>query len=411
MWDGRTLSLIAPSHTADAVYTLERPDGFFASNSLAFLLAGAGIADFPIGDIAKPLASLMLGTADYERRLYSGPLGTLSRYVNAIVAYDPRHGPDERQHYADLRFQTFEEYRDWLVSVIRQAAESYGGTGMSVYLSRGSSSAACAALAAQVDAAATALCLDRAASGAPDDGTAIAKALGLQSHLLHRRQRPKSPEGKDQIRREEFDEVFEFSVGLGLADEFLRAPAELLAGRTVLTGFHGDRLWGLGAEPGPYLARADIAGASLGEFRARVGFLHIPVPMLGFRAAARLQAISRSEAMQAWRLGAVTTARSPRRLAEEAGVPRHLFGQEKQSAAHAGRQLPQAGAAFVQDADRPATGRRLPSCGGHFGGACGPAWRSGSAAQPLGATPIEPIPPPCRPEPRPIRPRRPAHCP
>src|SRR5687768_17811115 len=61
VWDGRTLSLIAPSHTADAVYTLERSDGFLASNSLAFLMAGAGIADFPIGEIAKPLASLMLG--------------------------------------------------------------------------------------------------------------------------------------------------------------------------------------------------------------------------------------------------------------------------------------------------------------------------------------------------------------
>src|SRR5687768_8663039 len=212
VWDGRTLSLIAPSHTADAVYTLERPDGLFASNSLAFLLAGAGIADFPIGDIAKPLASLMLGIAAYERRLYSGPLGTLSRYVNAIVVYDPRHGPDERQHYADLRFQTFEDYRDWLISVIGQAAESYGGNGISVYLSRGSSSAACAALAAQVDAAATALCLDRSNSGAADDGTAIAQALGLKSHLLHRRRRPKSGEGKDQIRREEFEEIFEFSV-------------------------------------------------------------------------------------------------------------------------------------------------------------------------------------------------------
>jgi hypothetical protein len=55
--------------------------------------------------------------------------------------------------------------------------------------------------------------------------------------------------------------------------------------------------------------------------------------MLGFRAAAQLQAISRSEAMQAWRHGADDDRPIARRLAEEAGVPRHLLGQEKQSAA------------------------------------------------------------------------------
>ena len=55
VWDGRRLSLITPSHSADAVYVMERPGELFAANSLAFLLAGAGISDFPITGVAKAL--------------------------------------------------------------------------------------------------------------------------------------------------------------------------------------------------------------------------------------------------------------------------------------------------------------------------------------------------------------------
>ncbi|HWT31227.1 MAG TPA: hypothetical protein VN240_09410, partial [Propylenella sp.] len=215
----------------------------------------------------------------------------------------------------------------------RQASETFGGKGISVYLSRGYNSAACAALAAQLDPAATALCLDRTRSGAPDDGTAIAAALGLKSVLLRRAEREKSSDGKDRISRAEFPGVYEFSVGLGLADECLKAPAELVAGRIVLTGFHGDRMWGPVAEPRRTLTRTDTTGASLGEFRLRAGFLHIPVPMLGFWAAPRLQEILRSDAMEKWRLGGDYDRPIARRIAEEAGVPREMFGHRKETAA------------------------------------------------------------------------------
>ena len=83
VWDGRTLSLIAPSHSADAVYVLERPGELFASNSLAFLLAGAGISDFPIASISKALFSLKRGLRSYERCIHSGPQGTIHRYLTA----------------------------------------------------------------------------------------------------------------------------------------------------------------------------------------------------------------------------------------------------------------------------------------------------------------------------------------
>src|SRR6478609_6915283 len=51
VWDGECLSLIAPSHTAEAVYVAITPDALFASNSLPFVLTGAGMTEFEVGCI------------------------------------------------------------------------------------------------------------------------------------------------------------------------------------------------------------------------------------------------------------------------------------------------------------------------------------------------------------------------
>ena len=148
VWDGKTLSLIGPSHTADAVFVLERPGELFASNSLPFLLASAGVFDFPIHRVGSALLSLKRGLTHYRRRIYSGRQGNVYRFLNAIVDYSPERGLTERQQWADPGFSTFEEYRAYLLSVIRQVGLTYGSDGAAVYVSRGYDSVACAALAA-----------------------------------------------------------------------------------------------------------------------------------------------------------------------------------------------------------------------------------------------------------------------
>ena len=132
---------------------------------------------------------------------------------------------------------------------------------------------------------------------------------------------PGDKHARELVVPQDYAELFEFYIGMTLADECLRAPAGLLSGRTVLTGFHGDKIWDRSAKATPDLERGDSTGASLGEFRLRAGFLHIPVPMLAFRAHAKLRAINRSPEMEAWRLHTNYDRPIPRRIAEEAGVP------------------------------------------------------------------------------------------
>ena len=336
VWDGTRLSLIAPSHTADAVYVMERPGELLASNSLPFLVAAARISDFPILDAREPMRSLKGGIDSHVRLIHSGPSGNFYRFFNAIVTYDSSNGLKEEQQSADLNIESYEDYRAYLLSVIRQAARTYGSTGTAVFVSRGYDSVACAALAAEFDPECMAICVDQSRAGAPDDGTEVAQALGIQSVLLRRRKRPKvisEAEVQERIRPADYERICEFYLGMGFFDECLKAPVRLLSGRMVLTGFHGDKIWDLKTEPSHDLVRGDASGASMGEYRIRVGFLHVPVPMLAFKAAPKLQEIARSDAMRPWRLDNDYDRPIPRRVAEEAGVPRELFGQTKQAAA------------------------------------------------------------------------------
>ncbi|WP_114946227.1 hypothetical protein [Microvirga calopogonii] len=380
VWDGDSLSLIAPSHTAEAVYVAITPDALFASNSLPFVLTGAGVTEFESSSIRSKLETLVQGLDRYRRDIYETPHLRLYRYFNAIIQCREGSEPRESIQDSDLSGVTsFETYRRFLLSIIRQASDTYGSKGISVYLSTGYDSTACAALAKQVDRDCLAITINNARSGHADAGIEAARALGMRAETLSRQDRSRSAEkgdgGRESVTDSDIDRLSDFYIGMGVLDECLHAPDELLAGRTVLTGFHGDKIWDPSLHPSTTLKRGDSSGASIGEFRLRVGFLHIPVPMLGFKAHPLLQAIGLSDEMRPWRSGRILQIRSlainipvlglkthpllqrfwdsrwlprkvrqwryrgtydrpiPRRIAEEAGVPRSVFGQKKLAAA------------------------------------------------------------------------------
>jgi hypothetical protein len=375
VWDGTTLSLIAPSHSADAVYLLRSAAGTYASNSLPFVMAASGLTDLPLAEIGERIKGLVKGLRQYPREIYAGDGVRLYRFFNAIIQCRADAEPVEIMQEADLSgVRSYETYREYLISVIRQASRNYGSAGTTVYLSSGYDSTACAALATRCGGECLAVTINEARNRHADDGRAAARALGMPIVSLERPERQLQPEGGhkvwDHVTEADIERLSDFYVGIGVADECLYAPAELLARRTILTGFHGDKIWDPLAVPTPDLVRGDPSGASMGEFRLRVGFLHIPVPMLAFGAHSLLQQIGLSKEMRPWRkmrttrigplriplnpltvkahplvvaLGrrsqAVRAWRChgydrpiPRRMAEEMGVPRKAFGQRKKAA-------------------------------------------------------------------------------
>jgi hypothetical protein len=97
------------------------------------------------------------------------------------------------------------------------------------------------------------------------------------------------------------------------------------------TGFNGDRIWDKYGKTDALLIRKDMSGASMGEFRARVAFVHLPMVFIGARRHAEIHRISNDPSMKPWSIGGDYDRPVPRRLVEEAGVPRDAFGMEKKA--------------------------------------------------------------------------------
>jgi hypothetical protein len=152
-----------------------------------------------------------------------------------------------------------------------------------------------------------------------DSGESIAEILGMQTKTFDR---------LDYLREAGFIE----SENWGSPQVF-SARGEILQGRLLFTGFHGDVVWDRNSHVvGPDIIRCDASGSGLTEFRLRVGFIHLPLAFLGCTSHSSIHRISTSAEMKPWSLMNKYDRLIPRRLLEEAGVPRKLFGTKKRAA-------------------------------------------------------------------------------
>lgn len=330
------LRLISASHTCEAIYVLQAGSKLFASNSLAFLLASSK-STIKLADFSRRLWSLTRGLIDYDRKLFSGDGQTLSRFLACLVSVEGSE-LKENSTEAAAPAQSFQEYKEFLLRVVSDVRDSSGFGRLVSHVSKGYDSVACAALVKELGGGA-ALSIAKSRYGVDDSGEEIAQILGLDSRVIERPKRVTYPGGVngknvfEQLNPEDLRSRYEFYVGLNLADECLKVDDALLAGSIVLTGFHGGRIWDINKPANEVLGRGDSTGSSLYEFRLRVGFVHVPVPLVGALSHPDLLALGLSDDMAPWRLGNKYDRPIARRLAEEAGVPRSLFGQKKQAAA------------------------------------------------------------------------------
>ncbi|MGH6950867.1 MAG: hypothetical protein ACREH4_08345, partial [Vitreimonas sp.] len=101
--------------------------------------------------------------------------------------------------------------------------------------------------------------------------------------------------------------------------------------RTLLfTGHKGDTMWDIDGRPvGSW--SLDPGGATMQSFRLRTDFVHFPPAFFGRARHKKVIEISRSEEMKPWSVGANYDRPIPRRIVEEAGVPRDWFGMKKRA--------------------------------------------------------------------------------
>jgi hypothetical protein len=163
---------------------------------------------------------------------------------------------------------------------------------------------------------------------AVDDGKPIADRLGLRSIYLDPR----------LSRIGEADELFFLAASCapaGLVFHSMASHMSALPGPAVLfTGFLGDEVWEETWERAYHyvgIVRGDTSALTLSEIRLQSGFINVAVPALCARRIQDVAALTESPEMAPWRLGTEYDRPIPRRLVEEAGVPRSLFARRKKA--------------------------------------------------------------------------------
>ncbi|TMH49693.1 MAG: hypothetical protein E6H60_09725 [Betaproteobacteria bacterium] len=118
----------------------------------------------------------------------------------------------------------------------------------------------------------------------------------------------------------------------------LAAVEDQLPGRILILGDYGDTIWDpKAAKVSNQLSRPWVRhthGLSPVEFRLRVAYLAFAPASIAARHNRIIHDIATSEAMRPWSVGGGYDRPIPRRIAEEAGLPRDRFGIDKVASSH-----------------------------------------------------------------------------
>jgi len=337
--EGADIVFSAASGLLDRIYVMARPEEVLVSNSLAFLLAAAD--DEPDADqpfyAGRLLEQALLGTRRSRRAL---PMrrGTVQVFEAANLRVTPDLVLRREERRSPAEPQTYEAYVDLVSGTIRAVLENAADPRRVrpfrplATLSRGYDSTAIAALAAR-SGCTQAVTFDGSPGPPPngsDNGKAIGVHLGMEVEEYNAtgyRRRPGIPEAEFCVHPPGWDVVF-------------ASMEDKLPGRLLLTGWFGDESLTTEASGAPPDLRHQtirgLSGTSLSEFRLRVGFLNFSPLFVAAPHVAAVHRISRGDAMRPWRLGGSYDRPIARRILEEAGVARELFGQQKMGGAYQG---------------------------------------------------------------------------
>jgi hypothetical protein len=324
--DGRVVFVSAGS-TVDRLQSLETQKGTLVSNSLACLIAGAKAdIDEASGRYFWLFRTIVAGTTKY-RRWFPTSRGSvqLTYFDNLlwdgqrlIVTAKPGLGRD---------FSNFDRYASFLrESMAALAANAAHNARHHRYellstASSGYDSSTVTTLAKEAGAKRV-LCFDQARRSLDDSGEPLARCLGLEPVVVTRH----------AWANHRLPEPPFLSADCHGGDVFFKGAEEVLAGSLLLTGYHGDKLWGTDSHAlDPTIVRGDQSGLSLTEYRLSIGMLHCPVSFWGVRQIADIDRISKSPEMGPWNVPGSYNRPICRRIVESAGVPREMFGIEKKA--------------------------------------------------------------------------------
>ncbi len=320
----------------DWIYSVRVERRIFVSNSMAFLFSIT--EDKP--DPAYPYYCFDLthycrmGLLE-KNRFVPTALGRKIRLHWACnLELDASLQSREQRKPAGPEPDTFTQYIDLLTASFARLADNAANAHRTLQftplsaLSKGYDSSACAALVSSLGYkdgyTFQNLADEDLMENRPDDsGIEIGRQLGMNIEAV-------SPTAYRRLQCPRDDE---FCANPVTSEVLLAGLENHLQGRLQVSGRNGDFIW----EPGSKEIESDFIkpnltynpGTSFNDFRLRVGFLRINLPEIGACSSRAIHRISISDEMRPWRIGGNYDRPIPRRILEERGIARDMFGMKK----------------------------------------------------------------------------------
>ncbi len=333
------VEFVSPSHPFRGLAISKFEHGYLVSNSLVFIISQIGDKpDINYLDYYPELHNIsQTGFTDdiHFLKMANGGKIRLDYYCNIKII---NGNIQKTEKIVPEPPENFDDYRSKIITALARIKENATDTSRLnnqynplVSLSRGYDSVACAALASQAGwkNSFTMVPGGKVDEKIDDDGTPIAKCLGLsieKCSLNAWNKLKKCPEAE-----------FAATAWSGVLVRF-SGMEEALRNSLLILGIPGGLIWNPKNEkvsktwkrPG----KLQMGGESLWEFTLRTGIITVyPVTFMAVHSESFCNIMS-AEEMKPWTLGGEYDKPIPRRIAEEAGVPRELFGQYKMATAH-----------------------------------------------------------------------------
>jgi hypothetical protein len=329
---GERAVFVSAGTTVDRLWFCRRGERWTVSNSLPALLAAAGLTlrdDYP--HYSWDMRSIDEGLAHYTRRFPTDADDIHLLYFHNLV-WDGRRLEESEKPDAAPAFGTFEDYHGFLCRTVRQLGENLAdparrfGVETLVSVSSGYDSPAAAVLAREAGCS-RAVTFRTATSllGRSDSGEAVARHLGLECRSY--------PRTADHYPLE--DSVWAVIGRPGVLNWTLFDYPEPLC--LLFTGSQGGTVWDRlrrVLDGDPVFSSESYWTLGVSEFRLIQGLFQCPVPFFGIRHRAEIETISFSDAMAPWTLHNDYDRPVPRRIVEDAGVPRGSFAVRKENTSH-----------------------------------------------------------------------------
>lgn len=319
---------VPSGHTLDRLLYIDMGEFFAISNSLPCILETLDASiDNTYPRFYEDFYAASCGLNGYQGQLATS-IGELNFLYFNNLSWSRIEWQEIEKPKCNPTFESFDIYEEYMHAQMAKLAANAIAPGRRIAYrmisttSSGYDSSMITSLASQHGCRET-IMFDRTHTGAEDNGKKLAQKLGLTIHTVPATEWQTLPLAE-----------IPFLAANAMGEEVRFRPAtQLLENRLLLTGYHGDRVWGKKSRPQESgLRRGDPSGSALAEYRLDAGFLHCVVPFWGARDLNDILKISCSDDMLPWSVGGDYDRPICRRVVEQLGVERESFGMLKRNA-------------------------------------------------------------------------------